>query len=159
MYTYYCCGTNGHLPEQIALSSHYLDIISQLSGRLPSCVSHAKKELSVWELELCCLSLCLQSHCAEPTAERGRIDHSFSVRGSLLVILAMTMTMAINSNSVLLICVTSAGQDESFEHVQNFRVPNANTLHSWLCALKTCSYLLCRTAYMLYSSHSNYSCM
>ncbi len=31
---------------------------------------------------------------------------------------------------------------------------STNTFHSWLCALKTCSYLLCRTAYVLYSSHS-----
>ncbi len=32
-------------------------------------------------------------------------------------------------------------------------VPSTNTFHSWLCTLKTCSYLLCRTAYVLYSSH------
>ncbi len=62
-----------------------------------------------------------QSHCAESTAERGRIDHSCTVGGSFLVILEMTMT--INSNSVLLIRVTSADQHKSFEHVQNFRVP------------------------------------
>ncbi len=101
-----------------------------------------------------------KSLCAESTAERGRTDHSCSVRGSFLVILAMRMTMKINSNSVLLI---RAGQHESFEHVQNFCVPNTNTFHSWLCTLKTCSYLLCRTAYVLYSSHSycilHHSCM
>ncbi len=57
-----------------------------------------------------------QSHCAESTAERGWIDHSRPVGGPFLVILAMTMTMTINSNSVLLICVTWAGQHESFEH-------------------------------------------
>ncbi len=33
-------------------------------------------------------------------------------------------------------------------------VPSMTTFHSWLCALKMCSYLLCRTAYVLYSSHS-----
>ncbi len=103
------------------------------------------------------------SHCAKSTAERGRIDHSCSVGGSLLVILAMTMTMTINLNSVLLIRVTSVGQHESFEHVQSFSVPNANIFHSWLCTLKMCGYLLCRTAYVLYSSHSNcilrHSCM
>ncbi len=74
------------------------------------------------------LDIMPQSHCAESTAERGRIDHSCSVGGSFLVILAMTMTF-----------------------------------HSWLCALKTCSYLLCHTADVLYSSHSNcilrHSCM
>ncbi len=92
-----------------------------------------------------------KSHCAESTAEHGLIDNSCSVGGSFLVILAMTMTMTINFNSVLLIRVTSACQHESFEHVQNFRVPNANTSHSWLCALKTCSFLLWRTAFLLYS--------
>ncbi len=95
-----------------------------------------------------------QSHCAKSTAEQGRIDHSCSVRESFLVILAKTMTMTINSNSVLLISVTSVGQHDSFEHVQNFRTPNANTFHSSLCTLKTCSYLLCHTIYVLYSSHS-----
>ncbi len=77
----------------------------------------------------------------------GRIDHLCLVGGSFLVILAMTMTMTFNSNSILLMRVTSAGLYESFEHVQKFRVPSANTFHSWLCALKTCGYLLCRTAY------------
>ncbi len=95
-----------------------------------------------------------QSHCAKSSAERGRIDHSCSVGGSFLVILAMTMTMTINSNSVLLIRVTLAGQHESFEHVQTFCVTGADNFHSCICALKTCSYRLCRTAYMLYSSHS-----
>ncbi len=86
-------------------------------------------------------------------------DHSWS----FLVILAMTMTMTINSNSVLLIRVTSADQHESFEHVQKCYVPSVNNFHSCLCALKTCSYHLCHTAYVLYSSHSNsilhHSCM
>ncbi len=48
-------------------------------------------------------------------------DHSWS----FLIILAMTMTMTINSNSVLLIRVASAGQYESFEHVQKFCVPSS----------------------------------
>ncbi len=87
-----------------------------------------------------------QSHCAE----WGRIDNSSLFGWSFLVILAMT----INSNSVLLVHIASAGRYESFEHVQIFSVPSTNTFHSWLCALKTCSYLLCRTAYVLYSSHS-----
>ncbi len=79
----------------------------------------------------CCGKILMpQSHSAESTAERGRIDHLCSVRESFLVILAITTTMTINSNSNLLICVTSAGQHESFEHVQNFRVPNANTFPS-----------------------------
>ncbi len=101
------------------------------------------------------------SHCAESTAEWGRIDHSSLYRWSFLVILAMTMTM--DSNSVLLMCVASAGEYKSFEHVQKFCVPSANNFHSCLCALKTCSYCLCRTAYMPYSRHSHcilcHSCM
>ncbi len=78
-------------------------------------------------------------------------DHSWS----FLVILAMTMTMTIDSNSVLLMSVVSAGQYKCFEHVQKFCVPGANKLHSCLCALRMCSYRVCRTAYVLYSSHSN----
>ncbi len=53
------------------------------------------------------------------------------------------------------VCVASAGQYESFEDVQKFGVPSANNFQSCLCALKTCSYRLCGTAYVLYSSHSN----
>ncbi len=83
------------------------------------------------------------------------IDHSSLYRWSFLVILAMTMTMTMDSNSVLHMRVTSAGQYESFEHVQNVCVPSENNLHSCLCALRTCSYRVCRTAYMLYSSHSH----
>ncbi len=44
---------------------------------------------------------------------------------SFLVILAMTMTMTINSISVLLIGVTSAGWYESFEHVQKVCIPSS----------------------------------
>ncbi len=78
-------------------------------------------------------------------------DHSCS----FLVILEMAMTMTINSNSVLLVHVASADRYESFEHVQIFCVPSTNTFHSWLCTLKTCSYLLCCSAYMHHSSHSH----
>ncbi len=46
-------------------------------------------------------------------------DHSWS----FLVILAMTMT--INSNSVLLVRVASAGQYECFEHFQKVCVPSS----------------------------------
>ncbi len=74
-------------------------------------------------------SLMPVSHCAEFTAERGRIDHSCSVRKLFLVILART----INSNSVLLVCVALAGQYESFEHVQKFCVPSTNNFHCCLC--------------------------
>ncbi len=48
-------------------------------------------------------------------------DHCWS----FLVILAMTMTMTINSNSVLLVRVASAGQYESFEHVQKVCVSSS----------------------------------
>ncbi len=37
----------------------------------------------------------------------------------------MTMTMTINSNSVFLVRVTSAGWYESFEHVQKVRIPSS----------------------------------
>ncbi len=83
-----------------------------------------------------------KSHCAEST---------------------MTMTMTIDSNSVLLVRVASAGRYESFEHVQKVCVPSVNNFHSCLCALRTCSYRLSSTAYALYSSHSHcilrHSCM
>ncbi len=77
-------------------------------------------------------------------------DHSWSFKS----IMAMTMTMTINSNSVLLVSVASAGQYESFKHVQKFCVPSTNNFHSCLCTLKMCSYCLCHTAYVLYSSRS-----
>ncbi len=86
-------------------------------------------------------------------------DHSWS----FLVILAMTMTMTIHSNSVLLMHVASAGQYESFEHVQTFCVHSTNNFDSCLCTLKRWSYCLCSTAYVLYSSRSHcilhHSCM
>ncbi len=72
----------------------------------------------------------------EWTIRVGSIDHS----RSFLLIRAMTMTMTIDLNSVLLMRVASAGQYEVFEHVQNVRVPSTNNLHSCLCALRTCSY-------------------
>ncbi len=80
-------------------------------------------------------------------------DHSWS----FLVILAMTMTMTINSNSVLLVRVTCKVGMKVLNMFKKFvypAVPSTNTFHSWLCALKMCSYLLCHTAYVLYSSHS-----
>ncbi len=51
--------------------------------------------------------------------------------------------------------VGSAGEYESFEHVQKLRVASTNEFHSCLCVLRTCSYLVCLTAYVLYSSHSH----
>ncbi len=77
----------------------------------------------------------------EWTIRVGSSDHSWS----FLVIREMTMTMTIDSNSVLLVRVASAGQYE-------VRVPSTNNLHSWLCALRMCSYHVCRTTYVLYSS-------
>ncbi len=77
-------------------------------------------------------------------------DHSWS----FLVILAMTMRITINLNSVLLMRVASAGWYESFEHVQIFCVPSTNNFHSCLCALKTYSYRLCRKACVPYFRHS-----
>ncbi len=65
-------------------------------------------------------------------------------------------SIPIHSNSVPLMRVGSAGEYESFEDVQKLRVASANKFHSCLCPLKTCSYRVCRTAYVLYSSHSHY---
>ncbi len=65
-------------------------------------------------------------------------------------------SIPIHSNSVLLMRVGLAGEYESFEHVQKLCVASANKFHSCLCALKTCSYHVCHTAYVLYSSHSHY---
>ncbi len=62
-----------------------------------------------------------QSHCAESTAERGRIDHSCSVGGSFLVIPGHSGNDNDKDNpfeQCLLMPVASAGQYESFEHVQ-----------------------------------------
>ncbi len=94
-----------------------------------------------------------QSHCAE----WGRIDNLSLFGWSFLVIPGHSsndMTMTINPNSVLLVYVASAGRYESFKHDQKICVPSTNTFHLWLCALKMCSYLLCCTTYVLYSSHS-----
>ncbi len=65
-------------------------------------------------------------------------------------------SIPIHSNSVLLMRVGSAGKYESFEHVQKLCVASANKFHSCSCALKTCNYHVCRTAYILYSSYSHY---
>ncbi len=66
------------------------------------------------------------------------------------------MTMFINSNSVLLVCVALAGWYKNFEDVQNICLPSTNNFHSCLCALKMCSYRPCRKASVLYSSRSYY---
>ncbi len=65
-------------------------------------------------------------------------------------------SIPIHLNSVLLMRVGSAGEYESFEHIQKLYVASTNKFHSCLCALKTCSYRICHTAYVLYSSHSHY---
>ncbi len=51
--------------------------------------------------------------------------------------------------------VGSAGENESFEHVQKLRVASTNQFHSCLCLLRMCSSRDCHTAYVLYSSHSH----
>ncbi len=95
----------------------------------------------------CKQDLMAQSHCAEPTPERGRIDHSNLLWGQSILI---------HSNSVLHMHIWLAGEYESFEHVQKLCVASANKFDSCLWALKTCIYRVCRTAYALYSSHSHY---
>ncbi len=86
----------------------------------------------------------------ELTIQVCSIDYSWS----FLVILAMTMTMGINSNSVLLIRVASAGRYKSFEHVQKVCVPSTNNFHSCLkhvvivfVAQLTCCNLVILTVY------------
>ncbi len=93
-----------------------------------------------------------QSYCAESTPERGRIDHSSLFGGHSWSF----QSIPIHSNSVLLIRVGSAGDYNSFKHVQKRHVASANKFHSCLCALKMCNYRVCRTAYVQYSSHSHY---
>ncbi len=80
----------------------------------------------------------------ESTIQVCSDDHSWSFQ-----------SIPIHSNGVLLMFVGSAGELECFEYVQTFWVASANKFHSCLCALKTCSYRVCRTAYVLYSSHSH----
>ncbi len=81
----------------------------------------------------------------ESTIQVCSVGHSWSFQ-----------SIPIHSNSVLLMHVGSAGLYESFEHVQKLCVASVNKFHSCLCPLKTCSYHVCRTAYVLYSSHSHY---
>ncbi len=95
------------------------------------------------------MPLCPQSHCAESTPERGQIEHSSLFGGSF-------QSIPIHSNSVLIMRVGSAGECKSFEHVEKLYVASANKFHSCLCALKMCSYRVCRTTYVLYSNHSHY---
>ncbi len=90
----------------------------------------------------------LQSHCAESTAE-----------WSFLVIPGHSSNGNDNDNRFEQCSSLACGLGRpvrSFEHVQRFCVPSENNFHSCLCALRTCSYRVCRTAYMLYSSHSHY---
>ncbi len=68
----------------------------------------------------------------------------------------MTMTMTINSNSVLLVRVASVGRYESFEHVQKACVPRANNFHFCLKRVAivfvtqlTCCILVILTVYYI----------
>ncbi len=81
----------------------------------------------------------------ESTIRVGLGGHSWSFQ-----------SIPIHSNGVLLMHIGSAGEYESFQHVQKLFVASTNKFHSYLCALKTCSYRGCCTAYVLYSSHSHY---
>ncbi len=49
----------------------------------------------------------------------------------------------------------SGGEYKVLEHVQKVCVASPNKFHSCLCALKTCSYRVYRTAFILYSGHSH----
>ncbi len=65
-------------------------------------------------------------------------------------------SIPIHSSSVLLMRVGSAGEYESFEHVQKLCVASTNEFHYCLCVLRMCSYHVCLTVYVLYSSHSHF---
>ncbi len=73
-------------------------------------------------------------HSSECTTESARTGHSSLFGGLFLVILV------------------HSGNDNDNDN--KFCVPSANNFHSCIYALKTCSYHLCHTAYVLYSSHS-----
>ncbi len=64
-------------------------------------------------------------------------------------------SIPIHSSNVLLMRIWSAGEYESFEHVQKLCVASTNEFHFCLCVLRTCSYRVCLTAYVLYSSNSH----
>ncbi len=67
-----------------------------------------------------------QSHCAESTPERGRIDHSSLFGGSFLVILVHSGNDNDNDNRFeqCSSCVCSIGKPYgNFEHVQRFVYP------------------------------------
>ncbi len=82
-------------------------------------------------------------------------EHEWTIRVGLGVHTWSFQYIPIHSSSVLLTRVGSAGEYGSFEHVQKLCVASTNEFHSCLCVLRTCSYLVCLTAYMLYSSHSH----
>ncbi len=66
-------------------------------------------------------------------------------------------SIPIHSNSVLLMLVGSAGEYESFEHVQKLCVASANKFHSCLCvfvAQLTYCILVILTIFLLYSGCS-----
>ncbi len=90
------------------------------------------------------INLMPKSQSQESTPEWERIDHSCSIGGSFPVILA---------NSYQFVYCTSHQQASTkvLNMFKTFVFPNANTFHSWLCALKTCSFLLCCTSNLLYS--------
>ncbi len=76
-----------------------------------------------------------KSHCHESSPEWGRIDHVFSRDLSWLL-----WQIPVNLNSVLLI----------HGMFQIFMFPMRTLFTTGLCVLKTCSFLLCRTSYLLY---------
>ncbi len=82
-------------------------------------------------------------------------EHEWTIRVGSGVHSWSFQSIPIHSSSVLLMCVGSAGEYKSFEHVQKLRVASTNEFHSCLCLLITCSYRVCLTEYVLYSSHSH----
>ncbi len=94
-----------------------------------------------------------QSYCAE----WGRIDDSSLFGWSFLVILGHSSNDNDNDNQFKLCSSHACSFGRSvrkFWTCSKIYVPSTNTFHLWLCSLKTCSYLVCRTAYMLYSGQS-----
>ncbi len=93
-----------------------------------------------------------QSHCPESDPERASIDHSSWFEWSFLVIRGHSSNDNDNYNPFEQRSSCACSQYKVFGHVQKVRVASWNKFHSRWYACRTCSYRVCRTTYMLYSS-------
>ncbi len=95
-----------------------------------------------------------KSHCAESTAERAQIDISNLFGWSSLVIPGHSSNDNDNVNQFEQCSSRPCSFSRSVQNVQKCCVPSTINFHSYLCTLKTCSYRLCRTVCVLFSSYS-----